>query len=129
MPYTDAARRQLVRAKKQLATEEGDWNLLYSIEFLEAFIASPKYATIHRIGKAAKNPHRLPGVEALEEFLTVNGVSIEDRAEARDEALAEFRRRVVAKYEDKCIKKNGDLDEYKRALKVIDEKFAKVEAK
>lgn len=124
MPYTPQGRRKEVIADRKKATEEGDWNLLYTTEYLEAFIAKPSYATIHRIGRAAKNPHRLPGVEALEEFLTVNGIPLEDRIEARDEALAEFRRRIVAKYEDQCIIKNGDLEKYIQAERVIQEKFA-----
>jgi hypothetical protein len=129
MPYLKKARKDLVKVKKQAATDDGDWNFLYSIEYLEAFIANPCYATIARIGKASIDPHKLPGVEALEEFLTVNGISALDRREAREEALSEFRRRVVAYYEDKCIEKNGDLEEYQRALKVINEKFSTVEAK
>lgn len=129
MPYLKKARKQLVKAKTQLADEDGDWNFLFSIEFLEAFIASPCYATIARIGKSAIDPHKLPGVEALDQFLTVNGVSALDRREAREEALAEFRRRIVAKYEDQCIVRNGDLEEYIRAERVIQEKFAAVDAK
>jgi hypothetical protein len=129
VPYLKELRKQLVKAKRQQANEDGDWNYLYSVEYLEAFIANPCYATIARIGKSAIEPHKLPGVEALDEFLTFNGVSLLDRREAREEALAEFRRRIVAYYEDKCIERNGDLDEYKRALKVINDKFATVEAK
>ncbi len=124
MPYLKQARKDLVKAKRQNANEDGDWNFLYSVEYLEAFMANPCYATIARIGKSSIDPHKLPGVEALEEFLTVNGVSALDRREAREEALAEFRRRVVAYYEDKCIERNGDLEEYQRALKVINDKFA-----
>lgn len=124
MPYLKQARKDLVKVKRQVANEDGDWNFLYSVEYLEAFIANPCYATIARIGKSSIDPHKLPGVEALDEFLTVNGVSFLDRREAREEALAEFRRRVVAHYEDKSIERNGDLEEYTRALKVVENKFA-----
>lgn len=123
MPYTKPGRRREVIAERKRATEEGDWNLLYTIEYLDAFIANPSYATIHKIGKAAKHPQRLEGVGALEDFLTVNGVSAEDREEARDEALAEFRRRIVGLYEDHCIELNGDLEEYKQAQIAIIRKF------
>ncbi len=116
-------------SERKRATESGDWNLLFSTEYLEAFIAAPCYATIHKIGRAAKFPHALAGVEALEDFLTFMGVPIEDRVEARDEALAEFRRRIVAKYEDQCITKNGDLEKYIQAERVIQEKFAAAETK
>lgn len=127
MPYTKIGRRKEVIADRRRATEEGDWNLLYTREYIEAFVAKPCYATIHRIGKAAKKPKYLAGVEALDEFLAVFGtVSEDDRQEARDEALAEFRRRVVALYEDNCITQNGDLGEYQEALRVIQEKFAAV---
>ena len=129
MPYIKEARKQLVKVKKQAATEDGDWNFLYTVEYLEGFIANPCYATIARIGKAAIDPHKLPGVEALEEFLTVNGVSALDRREAREEAMAEFRRRVVGLYEDKSIERNGDLEEYKRAIKAINDKFSTAEAR
>lgn len=130
MPYTKPGRRKEVIADRKRATEEGDWNLLYTNEYLEAFIAKPSYATIHRIGKAATKPKYLPGVEALDEFLSTFGfVSEDDRTEAREEALAEFRRRVVALYEKQCIVANGDLDKYIQAERVIQEKFATVEAK
>lgn len=129
MPYLKQARKQEVKARHQRATEDGDFNYLYTVEYLEAFIANPSYATIARIGKSSIDPHKLPGVEALEEFLMVNGVPALDRREAREEALAEFRRRVVALYEDECIKRNGDLDEYTKAIGVIREKFALEESK
>ncbi len=124
MPYTPQGRRKEVIADRKRATESGDWNLLYSTEYLDAFIEKPCYDTIHRIGRAAIDPTRLPGVDALECFLTVNGVSALDRREAREEAMAEFRRRVVAKYEDQCIIKNGDLEKFIQAERVIQEKFA-----
>lgn len=129
MPYLNKKRKEDVKASRQRANEDGDWNYLYSVEYLEAFMANPCYATIARIGKSAIEPRKLPGVEALEDFLTVNGVPALDRREAREEALAEFRRRIVALYEDECIKRNGDLDEYIRAERVILEKFAAVESK
>src|SRR4051812_22016411 len=115
MPYTPQGRRKEVVADRKKATEEGDWNLLYTTEYLEVFLAKPSYATIHKIGRAAIDPSKLPGVDALECFLTVNGIPALDRREAREEALAEFRRRVVAKYEDQCIIKNGDLEKYIQA--------------
>lgn len=129
MPYLAEARKALVSIKRLLATEDGDWNFLYSVEFLEAFIEKPAYATIARIGKAALDPRKLAGVEALEDFLTVNGVPALDRQAARLLAFMEFYGRIGRMYEDECIKKNGDLKEYKRAEQVIKEKFAIAETK
>lgn len=129
MPYLKFGRKKEVRSERKRASTDGDFNYLFTVEYLEAFIADPCYATIARIGKAAKDPRKMPGVEALEEYLTVNGVPLADRVEARDEALAEFRRRIVAKYEDQSIIANGDLEEYIRAERAIQEKFAKAEAK
>lgn len=129
MPYLKPGRKKEVRSEHKRANTDGDFNYLFTVEYLEAFIANPCYATIAKIGKSARDPHKLSGVEALEEFLTVSGIPLADRIEAREEALAEFRRRIVAKYEDQSIIANGDLEEYIRAERAIQEKFAVVEAK
>lgn len=124
MPYLKEGRKKEVKAEHKRATDDGDFNYLYTVEYLEAFTENPCYATIAKIGKAAIDPTKLPGVDALEAFLTFNGIPALDRREAREEALAEFRRRIVAKYEDQCIIRNGDLEEYIRAERAIQEKFA-----
>ena len=97
------------------------------MEYLEAFIAAPSYATIAKIKKSVINPRKLPGVDALDSFLTLLLVPEIDRRVARELAWEEFYRRIGAKYEDQCVIRNGDLDEYIRAEQVIQEKFAETE--
>lgn len=124
MPYLKEGRKKEVKAERKRANTDGDYNYLYTVEYLEAFTANPSYGTIAQIVKASIEPHKLAGVEALEEFLTVNAVSLIDRKAARLAALLEFYARIGRKYEKECIVTNGDLDEYKRAELAIQEKFA-----
>lgn len=123
MPYLKEGRKKEVRSEHKRAIEPGDWNYLFTLEYIKAFIGDPRYAMIHRIGKASKNPHYLLNVQELEDYLTVLGVTLDDRAEAREEAMAEFRRRIVGPYEDMSIKVNGDLAEYEELQKIILKKF------
>lgn len=60
--------------------------------------------------------------ELLGEYIETHGFSYQNLTDAKDAAIDaadEFRRRFIDKYEDKCIKKNDDLDIYKRLDKVL----------
>lgn len=125
MPYTPKARRTEVRTERKRANSDGDYNFMYSVEYLEEFIAAPSYATIAKIKKSVIKPSKVERVGALDDFLTVMGVPELDRRTARELAWEEFYRRIGVKYEDECIVKNGDLEEYQRAFDAIRKKFQK----
>lgn len=64
--------------------------------------------------------------ELLGEYVELHGVSyqnLSDAINAAIDAAEEFRRQCLNPYEDFCIKKNGDLDVYKRIKKLIKEKL------
>lgn len=60
--------------------------------------------------------------ELLGEYIENHGMSYQNLSDAKDaavDAADEFRRRFLDKYEDKCIKLNGDLDVYKRLDRML----------
>ncbi len=95
MPYVDRQRRakldQLIEALNyrldDLGYEPGDFNYVFSRLCGLWFKAEPRYGTIARITGVLENVKQ------------------------------EFYRQVAGGYEDEAIKKNGDLDEYKRKEK------------
>lgn len=123
MPYLESGQKKELMTEPKRATRDGDFNYLYSRAYLKAFIANPSYATIALIAKAAIEPKKLDGVERVDDLLTVMLVSDLDRKAARMLAYLEFYSRIGRLYEDQCIIKNGDLEEYKAAELAIQEKF------
>jgi hypothetical protein len=124
VPYLKFGRKKEVRSERRRANTDGDFNYLFTLEYLEAFTANPSYATIAKIAKAAIQPKWIEGVLILDDYLTVNGVPLIDRQAARLLAFVEFYRRIGAKYEEECITRNGDLAEYREAELAIQKKFA-----
>jgi hypothetical protein len=122
MPYIKKGRQKELLCEPQRANNDGDWNFLYTREYLKAFIAEPGYKTIALIRKASLTPSKLEGVKKVEDLLTVQGVNQLDRIVARDLAFAEFYRRVGAIYEEGAKNINGDLEAYEDALRACREK-------
>lgn len=60
------------------------------------------------------------------DFLKKKGLTyqnISDSIAALNDAASELRRRVLDFYEDEMIHTNGDLEEYKEVIKLIQDKF------
>lgn len=124
MPYLKTGRKKELMVEQKRANTDGDFNYLYTREYLRAFIAKPEYAMIALIGKAAISPKRIEAVEKLDDLLGFLGASLLDRQTARLLAYLEFYARIGRRYETECIVRNGDLDEYIAAERIIQEKFA-----
>lgn len=129
MPYLKTGRKRELMLEKKRANTDGDYNYLYTREYLKVFIAKPEYATIALLAKAAVTGRRVDGVEQLEDLLTMLGVPLLDRQAARLLAYVEFYTRIGRLYEQNCITSNGDLDEYAEAERAIQEKFNRTEVK
>lgn len=129
MPYLKTGRKKEVGSEMKRANTDGDYNYLFTREFLRAFIAEPCYATIARIQKSVLHPAKLDSVGALDNLLTFLGIPAIDREAARLLAFAEFYARIGRKYEDQAIAHNGDVEEYAEAERAITKKFALAEVK
>lgn len=127
MPYLKRGRKKEIMVDRKNANTDGDFNYLYSREYLKYFIANVSYAAIARIAKSAIKPQKIEGVEQLEDLLTFLGVPEIDRQVARMLAYLEFYERVGRLYEDHCIAVNGDLEEYEEAQRAIIRKFGDLE--
>lgn len=102
---------------------EGHWNYLYCKAYLDFWNreGNQRYKNIHKIGKASIYPDVLPEVKAVEARLESEGVPLVDRNIARGCAWQEFYDRVGAFYERLARMKNGDLEEFRIALKNLEE--------
>lgn len=124
MPYIKEEDKELVRNTE--ARNAGDANFLITEKLQELFMSmGGRYQQIHDISKAVRNVTKtLEGLtlsenisdEDLKYFNELHittqkcgKLSTDDKVAALAEAMAEFRRRVVAPYEDSCIKRNGDV--------------------
>lgn len=125
MPYVECGRQAELRTEPERARTAGDYNFLYTQEYLKAFIANPSYFTIALIRKSSGAPWDdvIPGVAAIDNLLCKLNVSVMDRGIARELAFMEFYRRVGVAYETLAMHKNGDLELYERALTACAEKF------
>ena|ERR1051326_4250895 len=102
MPYlTKELKEQLTKDLSAAKEDPGVWNYLFTRLFCEYFKKTPKYATVHYISRYKK--------QFCAELVVALSVPTEEIETAFDEAFAEFRRRVVALYEDKKAKENGDV--------------------
>lgn len=128
MPYLKPGRIKELMLEKKRANTDGDYNYLYTRQYLKYFIANPSYASIAKIAKSAITGRSIEGVEQLEDLLTLLGIPLLDRQAARFLAYVEFYARIGRRYEDQCIVQNGDLPEYLDAERAIQEKFGKVVA-
>jgi hypothetical protein len=119
MPYVGEAREKELIESPKIANCDGDYNALFTMAYLKAYIETPKYATIAKIRKSSMQPQYLTEVKDVEDLLTVQGVTIMDRIVARDLAFVEFYDRVGRPHENLAKRKNGDIQLYKEADKVL----------
>lgn len=122
MPYVGEKREAELLADPKVANCVGDYNALYTIAYLTAYIREPKYATIHLIRKSSMQPQYVAEVKDLDDLLTVQLVPILDRIVARDLAFTEFYDRIGRPHENLAKRKNGDLQKYKEADEVLQKK-------
>ncbi len=122
MPYVGEERERQLIADPKVANCAGDYNALFTIAYLTAYIRDPKYHTIHNIRKASIQPQYILEVKDVEDLLTVQGVPMLDRIVARDLAMVEFYDRVGRPHENIARRKNGDIQKYKEAGEVLHQK-------
>ncbi len=111
MPYILKDRAEKLTNNPQLMKDPGDWNWAYTQEYVRIWTAKPSYATFHLISKTIDRPESEPGVWQLTGSLKVF-VGATDLMVARREAVAEFRRRVIAPYEAAKLKDKANTDPY-----------------
>lgn len=131
MPYVDLLERiRLSKEALPFPKTVGDLNYLITLDILEDFAKEPRYHTIHNIYKKYILNwndyifYNTPWVQNVKD-----NFQIDDFNAACSLAYDEFSSRVVRKYEDLCIKKNGDVDKYKEVLAMIVEKEKQIKIK
>ncbi len=125
MPYLKDGRKKELLTEPQRANTDGDYNFLFMQEYLKSYINKPSYSTIALIRKASITPSKVEGVKAIEDLLTVQGVSQLDRIVARDLAFQEFYRRIGSMHEEEAQMSNGDVELFDEALRVMLERFTR----
>lgn len=128
MPYVEILER-IRMAKEAIPVPKtvGDLNYLITLDILEDFIKEPRYYTIHNIYKKyvlGWSDYMYCNITWREKV--ENTFKIIDFEAACHLAYQEFSSRVVRKYEDLCIKKNGDVDVYREILAIIAEKESQI---
>jgi len=94
----------------------GAINYLFTIEYVRMWENAPSYATFHAISRTIDRPETEEGVYALNRELKTIGWKDTDLVVARREAVAEFRRRVIADYEDSKFRDGSNVDPYEPIL-------------
>jgi len=129
MPYVDLLERiRLAKEAIPIPGSVGDMNYLITLDILADFLKEPRYHTIHNIYKI----YVLKCMVLYEPSWKKEVVGFTKKFDDADFETAchlayqEFSSRVVRKYEDLCIKKNGDVDAYKEVLAMIAEKEAQI---
>jgi hypothetical protein len=128
MPYLPLDRKQELNADPIKATEPGDFNYLFTMDYLREWLTPGKdrYFTIDEIVGASRSfDHRITKKtedmlisllpDAVNKYATIG--------KAKKAAFDEFRRRVVDPYEEYCIAKNGDILEYQQAELLLDSRY------
>lgn len=123
MPYLLTERKQELENPSVFPDKEGDWNYLYTVAYLKFWNqeGNQRYHNIHKIGKASIFPELIPEVKLVEDRLIADGISLDDRNIARGCAWLEFYDRIGSFYERLARMKNGDVEEYKVAIKQLEE--------
>lgn len=122
MPYvpdTNHRRKQLIENPFD-ARNGGELNFVFSNLLLNVFRLDRRYETIHKLQMIVNQPSIDPNFENM--FYQIpkgkSGLSSYDVRAALDNAWNEFYDRVVRYYEDKAIKRNGDI--YTELFKQLD---------
>lgn len=128
MPHLSQGKLNELLTEPQRASNDGDYNALFFVQYLKAFQIEPRYKTIALIRKASLTPSKLEGVKAVEDLLTVQGVTLLDRIVARDLAFVEFYRLVGSRYENLAMKKNGIMPELQDVRELLVQKEEEIKA-
>ncbi|SRR5258706_11318387 len=122
MPYLTSERKKELKTPSVFPDKEGDWNFLYSKAYLDFWNHSghQRYHNIHKIAKSVLFPELITEVKLVEDRLIAEGISPVDRTIARECAWLEFYNRIGTFYERIARTKNGDLKEYKVAIKRLE---------
>ena len=132
MPYVDLLERiRLAKEAIPVPKTVGDLNYLITLDILSDFLKEPRYHQIHAIYKLyVLNCISVYYPEWRKDtFGLTKKFDLQDFETACHLAYQEFSSRVVRKYEDLCIKKNGDVDAYKEVLSMIAEKEKQIKIK
>ena len=109
MPYITLKEKQDLTVDETITTV-GQLNYIISLEMKKRFMAEFRYHTIHNIRKDfVTNAETCSFLNAL--HARNRRFTWDDIKTAAALAFMEFYRRIGARYEDKAIKKNGDIYE------------------
>lgn len=109
MPHVGKEREEFLAKHKQKATEEGDWNYLFTKAFIKVFGRTTKYKTIHLMRKSIHTPSIIPEVQEVDALLAILNVSSLDRQVAREAAYDEFYAEIGHPYEVQKGVENGNV--------------------
>lgn len=110
MPYLTKERKTFLGLNPNKASEEGDWNYLFTLGIIKEWESAPCYATIHKLRKACfYDSTASVSIWAIEQNLLALNLQPGDIKVAKELAFNEFMRRIGNKYEDNKIKSNGDV--------------------
>lgn len=120
MPYTLEESRKAVREKVGNVADPGDLTFLLTCKMLLAYIAVPKFVTIHAIKKDFVTDKKANKFLQHIRDMFADRFTVSDIYACSELAYDEFNRRVVAAHEQKKLELNGDLAEFKEALALIE---------
>ena len=112
MPYVTLEKFALIENNPERAKEPGDWNALYSTRFAEILKErGVRYSTLHFIASCVERTGNDQKVHELTMRLSLVAKAT-DLLVARQEALAELRRRVFFDYEQAKLEDKKNYDPY-----------------
>jgi len=103
MPYIDPKRREIVKADPSLVSDYGELNYIITLNLIDRWKQKPRYETMHVL---RRDKERI--IMEISEVVSHKFTFLDLRA-AFDEALAEFRERVIKPYEEHKREQNGDV--------------------
>lgn len=106
MPHIEPNMRPVLKENPAKATTGGHLNYLYTLHFINGWKQKTSYQTYHDFRK-----HKVFIVGRVMHDTDGAPFDLFDHYAAFDNALGEFDRRVVSKYEDSKAYENGDVYE------------------
>lgn len=128
MPYIDVTRAIELDEKALSPIDPGDFNWVYTCEYIKLWKENPRYATYHKFVKSIACPWVLDRIDLATEWMTDELLSevstdgpmrdledVEDDLQAaRFAAVQEFHRRIMVPYENMKLNLPTADDPYKR---------------
>lgn len=129
MPYTKLAERIEAEENYRTVTKAGQRNYLITLMILQIWNENPCYLTLWNLRKMFFTaPDRNAALKRFHRELEDTDVFWDDVKTDAQEAFHEFRDRIGTRYEALKIAENGDLPQYKDAIKIIESKLIEVQA-